>query len=130
MVRRFRIAMHRLVAPLGGAGLLCALAGCLGGAQPVPPALDPMAGPDADIDAARGGLEDAGSAPADAGAYPPSPGENLADFAGASSSRDSSGGLAGIDWHWRVIGPAPWVIDAGAPTADAGGPRGDAADAP
>jgi hypothetical protein len=123
--------MQRLLAPLVGVGLLCVLTGCLGGAQPVPPALDPTGSDlDGSVDLARGGYDgDAGTAAPDGGAMPPST-DCFAGVAEADSARDSVGAAAGVDWHWRTTGPAPWAVDAGLPTVDAAASRGDAADAP
>jgi hypothetical protein len=130
MVRRVRHVIQRLLAPLVGVGLLGLLAGCLGGAQPVPPALEPT-GVDLDgsVDLARGGYDGDGGSEPDANAAPPST-DCFAGVGEADPARDAVGAAAGVDWHWRTTGSAPWAVDAGVPIADAAASGGDAADAP
>ncbi len=120
MVRRVRIAVQTPLISWSGAVLCCASAGCLGGAQPVPPALDPI-GTHAD---AGDRLDASGGFAADAGPTTPSPDDRLSDFAGAGAAAETGG----LGWRWPLLAPPPWAPDAGAPSAADAAPAVDSGD--
>lgn len=127
MVRRVATAMQKLLAPLGCAAFLCVFAGCIGGAQPVPPALHPDVLADASVDfGGSASVEDAGVYPAsDAGAPPPD--DTRTDF--ESTPAAGAADVAGIDWRWRPFFAPPLSADAGVVDAPDAGPPDEAADA-
>ncbi len=118
--RRWGAAVLRFVLPV------VLLGGCVGGAQPVPPALDPdfAAGRDAGPGAAStdGGAEDAG-APA------PLPDLDLEDAVRGARPRLVPPAIGPRDWRSRDFAPPSPPADAGAPAAastDAGDGASDA----
>ena len=120
MVRRVRIAALTLLTSLSGAVLCGASAGCLGGAQPVPPAIDPTGTlPDAGT-----GMDATAGFGADAGRATPTPDDRLSDFAGAGAAAETGG----LGWRWPLFAPPPWVLDAGAPSAADAAPAVDSGD--
>jgi len=139
MVRRSLTVTPRSHTPRSGAlrlgAVVVALAlfgGCIGGAQPVPPALelDPTYAADAGAasDASRGFFDDAGPRASDA-ASPPRENDNLADFAGEQRATPN-----GVDpatdngWRWYPFPPLHF-LDAGALVADDLGPGDESVDA-
>lgn len=127
MVRRAHNATQKLLAALACCVLLSAATGCIGGAQPVPPALDPDLARDASaaVDAGSGLYSDAGPFQAsDAGAPMPPPDDSRAAFDSDTASA-AAGEATGIDWRWRVFAKPPWLGDAGAPDVADAGPRGE-----
>jgi len=138
MVRRSRIVTPRSRAPrsralwLGAPALaLAVLGGCIGGAQPVPPALEPDPAFVSDAgasDASRGFFSDAGASARDADS-PPAENDDLADFAGAQSATPNGVDRAtDDDWRWYPFPPL-YFLDAGAPVADDLGPGDESVDA-
>jgi len=106
--------------------------GCIGGAQPVPPALEPdptaVADAGAGSDASRGFFSDAGPRASDAAAPPPE-NDDLADFDGEQSATPNGVDRATDDgWRWYPFPPL-YFLDAGAPVADDLGPGDESVDA-
>ena len=101
-------------------GALAMFAGCIGGAQPVPPALEPdsMFARDAGADASRG-FVDSGAMGANDAASPPPDDDNLADFAGErSATPDAVHRATDNRWRWSPFPPPQYFRDAGVPVAD------------
>jgi|GEM_PF-5996711 len=140
MVRRAHTVTPRNYAPRSRALGLSALVvvavamfgGCIGGAQPVPPALesDPSVVADAGAsDASRGSFSDGGPSASDA-ASPPPENDDLADFAGEHSATPNVVDRAtDHGWRWYPFAPPAYFRDAGAPVADDLGPRDESVDA-
>lgn len=94
-------------------GMAAGVAGCLGGAQPVPPAVDPAIR----ADAGSGPIGDAGATAVDAGVPPPE--VDLDDFAEdvrrAPPPFDPRPGWP-IGWRPGDFGPPSTSSDAGVPS--------------
>ncbi len=139
MVRRTRTVTPKSHAPRNRALPLCALVGalamfggCIGGAHPVPPALEPNPMYVADAgasDASRGSASDGGVRAIDA-ASPPPDNDNLADFAGEQSAMPNVVDRATDNvWRWYPFPPQPYLRDAGTAVPEDLGPSDYAVDA-
>lgn len=136
MVRRVRTVTPRSRAPRSRAlGLVVALAmlgGCIGGAHPVPPALepDPMFAADGGAsDASRGAFEDLGPSPIDAASPPPDTDDRFADFADESATPGVVDRATDNGWRWYPFPQSPYFPDAGAHIPADLGPGDDSVDA-